>query len=283
MTLLLDELVPGLTLQVEAEACLGRVDSPWQRVEVWQTAALGRLFTLDGRFMTAERDEFVHHENLVQPNALSHADPRTALIIGGGDGGSARQLLKHGCIQRIDLVELDEAVVDLARQHLQCIHHGALDDPRVHITIGDGRRFVEQPGPCYDLMVLDLSAPHGHAAALYTVEFYLACAARLAAGGLLSLHVGNPQFQAQQCRGIIEALRQAFAVVRPLVLPITLYGGQWLMASAGAELDIGVVATRTLRDRLQTRGLRGLQYYNEDVHVAQLQLPGLLKQLLANC
>lgn len=139
MTVLLDELVPGLGLQVTAELCLGRVDSAWQRVEVWQTAALGRLFTLDGRFMTAERDEFVYHENLVHPNALGHAAPGSALIIGGGDGGSARQLLKYASIRTIQIVELDQAVVDMARQHLQCIHQGALDDVRVQLTIADGR------------------------------------------------------------------------------------------------------------------------------------------------
>lgn len=279
--LLLDELVPGLDLQVRAEACLGRVDSPWQRVEVWQTAALGRLFTLDGRFMTAEHDEFVYHENLVHPNALSHSGPCSALIIGGGDGGSARQLLKHDCIQRIDIVELDQAVVDMARQHLHCIHHGALDDPRVHVTIADGARFIGLAGPRFDLIVLDLSDPQGNAAALYTRDFYQACAARLNSGGLLSLHIGNPQFQPQQCLRIIDALRGAFAVVRPMAMPITLYGGPWLMASAGAELDASGVELAVLRQRLHARRLSGLQYYNEDVHAAQFALPNTIRRLLS--
>lgn len=279
MMLLLDELVPGLDLQVMAEACLGRVDSPWQRVEVWQTAALGRLFTLDGRFMTAERDEFVYHENLVHPNALTHGGPAAALIIGGGDGGSARQLLKHGCIHSIEIVELDQAVVDMARQHLSCIHQGALDDARVHITIADGLQFIGRAGRRYDLIVLDLSDPQGNAAALYTRDFYQACAARLNRGGLLSLHVGSPQFQPQQCRHIMDALHGAFTVVRPLLMPITLYGGQWLMASASAEQDASRMERAVLHQRMHSRGLHGLQYYNEDIHAAQFVLPNAIRRL----
>src|ERR1043165_7471996 len=112
--------------------------SQYQDVEVHETAPFGKLFRLDGYFMTSEKDEFFYHENLVHMAALAHPRPRRALIVGGGDGGSAEELLKHPTMESVVLCEIDDSVVDISRRHLGAVHRGALDDPRVEVRIGDG-------------------------------------------------------------------------------------------------------------------------------------------------
>ena len=121
---------------------LASVVSPYQHIEVWDTPQLGRLFTLDGRPMTAIGDEFIYHECMVHPAALAHPLPKAALVLGGGDGGAARQLLRHPSIERIVVAELDAEVVRLTREYLPEVHGGAFDDPRVELVIGDAAHFV---------------------------------------------------------------------------------------------------------------------------------------------
>ena len=115
-----------------------RKQTPFQLLEVYDTPDLGRIFRLDGFNMTSERDEFFYHENLVHPAALTHPKPERALIVGGGDGGSAEELLKYPTMRSVTLVEIDLAVVDISRKYLQHVHRGSLDDPRVSLRIEDG-------------------------------------------------------------------------------------------------------------------------------------------------
>jgi spermidine synthase len=140
--------------------------SPFQAVEVHDTVSFGTLFRLDGHFMTSEKDEFYYHENLVHVAAIAHPSPTTALIIGGGDGGSAEELLKYPTIKSVTLVEIDLAVVDIARKYLANVHRGALSDPRLSLRIEDGLAFVRASAESYDLIVLDLTDPGGPSAPL---------------------------------------------------------------------------------------------------------------------
>lgn len=280
-TTLRDGLAAGVGLQLEGARCLFSEQSPWQCVEVWQTPALGRVFTLDGCFMTAEADEFIYHENLVHPAALSHGQPRSALIIGGGDGGSARELLRYASLQQITVVELDEVVVRMARQWLPSVHAGALDDPRVRLLVADGYDWVMCSPERFDLIVLDLSDPHGQAQRLYTPGFYRACAERLHPGGLLSLHVGSPVWHGQRCCEVVHHLQQALPVVRPLLTSIPLYGGSWLMAVAARDIDPAAVSVEALRQRLQQQVRGTLRHYTPQLHGAQMQLPLHVQAVLA--
>lgn len=259
--------------------------SAWQDYEVWDTPRFGRLFRLDGCFMTSERDEFYYHENLIHVPGIAHPGLRRALVIGGGDGGSAEELLKYPGIERIVIAELDDKVIDIARRYLDAVHHGALDDPRVEIRIGDGLRYVHADGPAagerYDLIVLDLTDPVGPAEALYTEAFFRACRALLSEGGAISLHIGPPVFQPERVRELVQRLRRVFAVVRPYFLYIPLYGSLWGLATASDGLDpLGCDAAEVER-RLAARRIGALQHYNGAVHCAQFALPNHLRELLA--
>ena len=259
--------------------------SQYQDYEVWETPQFGRLFRLDGCFMTSERDEFYYHENMIQVPGTAHPAPRRALILGGGDGGSAEELLKQPTMEKVVLAELDPKVIDIARQHLQAVHRGALDDPRVGIRIGDGFRYVMEEAPAgvhrFDMIVLDLTDPDGPAEALYSADFFRGCRALLAPGGVVSLHIGAPVFQPERVRALVLRLRSVFAVVRPYFLYIPLYGTLWGLATASDSLDPAALDADEVDRRLAERRIAGLQHYNGAVHCAQFALPNTLRALLA--
>ena len=265
---------------VRAGKRLERFRTAYQEVEVYETPEFGRLFRLDGCFMTSERDEFFYHENLAHVPAVSHPNPQRALIIGGGDGGSADELLKHPSIKKVTLVELDAGVVEIAKKYLEAVHHNVFDNPRLDVHIADGLEYVRSTPEKFDLIVLDLTDPGGPSEPLYTAEFYASCRARLAPGGALSLHVGSPVAQPQRFRGIIQTLRSVFPLVRPYLLYIPLYGSLWSMASASDSLDPLALDAATVDRVLAQRGIAGLQYYNGDTHRAVLALPNFVRKLL---
>lgn len=259
--------------------------SRYQTYEAWDTASpFGRLYRLDQAFMAAEGDEFIYHENLVFPGAMTHLGPRSALILGGGDGGSARRLLRLPGMDRILMVEMDAEVVRLARDYLAVIHGGSLDDPRVEICYQDALRFLgdDHVGERFDLILFDLTDPRGLAVPLYQPPFLRRCREALADGGILTLHTASPFFQPGRLRTVLEALRQVFPVVRPYFFPAPLYGGWWGMACASAGPDPAALSAAEANDRLVARGIGDLRYYNGNVHEAQFVLPNFLRDLLSS-
>jgi len=258
-----------------------RFRSPYQAVEVHDSVPFGKLFRLDGHFMTSEKDEFFYHENLVHLAALTHPHPERALIVGGGDGGSAEELLKHPSIAAVTLAEIDVAVVDIARKYLPSVHGGALDDPRLTLKIGDGFEYVRSATARYDLIVLDLTDPGGPSEALYTPEFYRACAARLNPVGAMTLHIASPVAHPDRIRRTLANLREAFARVTPYLTSVPLYGGMWMMACASTTLDPKSLSALEIDRRIAQRGLARLQYYNGDMHQAALALPNFVRELVA--
>ena len=254
--------------------------SPYQHIEVMETAAFGRVFRLDGYLMTSEADEWFYHENLNHIPAITHPDPRSALIIGGGDGGSARQLLKYPSIEQVVVCELDAGVVAIADEYFAKVHQGAFHDPRLQLVIGDGLKYVAESQQQFDLIVLDLTDPQGYAEPLYTRAFFADCARLIGEHGLLSLHIGSPQFHTTRFRDLFDELKAVFRVVRPMLVPITLYGGFWGMACASQLRDPKRLDANTVEQRLQQRGITGLNYYNGDTHQAALALPNFVRQLL---
>jgi spermidine synthase len=283
------DLVPGAMTEyltdewgffIRSARELERFRSPYQAVEVHDSVAFGRLFRLDGHFMTSERDEFFYHESLVHMPGLTHPAPERALVVGGGDGGSAEELLKYPTMKSVTLCEIDLAVVDVARKHLGSVHRGALDDPRLDLRIGDGFAFVRESAERYDLLILDLTDPGGPSTLLYTPEFYRACAARLAPGGAMTLHVASPVAHPGRIRDGMAALRAAFPLVTPYLASIPLYGGMWMMACASHTLDPRTIAAREVDRRIAQRGLADLRLYNGDVHRAALALPNFVRDLV---
>jgi spermidine synthase len=286
---LLRDLAPGLMTEeltddwgfyIRSARELEKFRSAYQSIEVHDSVPFGKLFRLDGHFMTSERDEFFYHENLVHLAALTHPHPRRALIVGGGDGGSAEELLKHPSIEAVTLAEIDAAVVDIARRYFGAVHRGALDDPRLTLRIGDGFEYVRTAADRYDLIVLDLTDPGGPSEQLYTPDFYRACEARLNPGGAMTLHIASPIAHPDRSRATLAALRGAFPLVTPYLTSVPLYGGLWMMACASASLDPASLPAEEIDRRIGERGLRELRYYNGDMHRAALALPNFVRELV---
>jgi spermidine synthase len=266
---------------VRSTATLESFRSQYQAVEVHDSVAFGKLFRLDGHFMTSEKDEFFYHENLVHIAALAHAGPARALIVGGGDGGSAEELLKHPSMTEVTIAEIDGSVVDISRRHFHGVHRGALDDARVTVRIEDGFRFVEQSREQYDLIVLDLTDPGGPSTALYTADFYKSCAARLTPQGAMTMHIASPIAHAARIRDALAELRRAFTRVTPYLTSVPLYGGLWMMACCAQGLDPREHSAIAIDERIARRGLAGLQYINGETYRAALALPNFVRALVA--
>lgn len=257
----------------------------YQQLEVFETPQWGRLLRLDGRYMTSERDEFFYHEPMVHVAAIAHEQPRSVLVVGGGDGGSAEEMFKHPSVERLVLAELDGDVVDMARKHLPSIHQGALDDPRLVLRIGDGAAFVAEQaaradGERFDLVVLDLTDPDTPAQPLYTREFFARVKQLLRPGGAITLHISSPIFTPERVRQLTASLRSVFAIVRPFGLYVPLYGTYWGMACASDTLDPAALDPAEVEHRLARRGIAGLRYYNGDVHRALFALPNYYRELV---
>lgn len=277
--LLLEWLNPDSAYGFRASRRIETTRSQFQKIEVFDTPQWGKLFRLDGAYMTSERDEFFYHEPIVHCAAVAHPEPRTALVIGGGDGGSSEELLKHPSIRRIVMAELDPEVVRIARQHLRSVHRGALDDPRLELRIGDGFEFIRESGERFDLIVLDLTDPDTPAQRLYTREFFAMARRALAPGGAISLHLGSPVFQPERVRALLADLHAVFPIVRPLGLYIPLYGAYWGLAVVSDTLDPRALQADTVAARLEARGIDGLELYNAEMHGALFALPNFYRRL----
>lgn len=254
--------------------------SPYQTIEVFDTPQWGKLFRLDGAYMTSEKDEFFYHEPIVHCAAVAHPGPASALVIGGGDGGSSEELLKHPSIRRVVMAELDAEVVRISRQHLGAVHRGAFDDARLEVHIGDGFEFVRRLGERFDLIVLDLTDPDTPARKLYTRAFFEMVKGVLTPGGALSLHIGSPVFDPQRVQGLLADLAAVFRVVRPMGLYIPLYGAYWGLAVASDTLDPLAVDEAEVEARIAARGLHSLELYNGEMHRALFALPNFYRRLL---
>jgi len=254
--------------------------SDYQHIQVYDSPRFGKLLRIDDCFMTSEKDEFFYHENIIHPAATAHPALRRVLVIGGGDGGACEEILKHPSVEKVILAELDPAVVEVSKEHLPSIHRNAFDDPRFELRIGDGAVFVRETEERFDLIVLDLTDPVGEAVALYQSEFFEACRNVLSPGGALTMHIGSPTFLPKRVREITANLNQVFAIVRPYLVTVPLYGAQWGFACASDSLDPLSLSEDEVEQRIAERKLQDLQYYNGATHRGIFALPNFVRKLM---
>lgn len=250
------------------ERVLFRGKSGFQTVAIVQTAAHGRLLLNDGLFMLSERDEFVYHEMIAHVPLLAHPAPRRVLVIGGGDGGTVRECLRHPLVEHVRLVEIDAMVVDACREHLPSCA-GCLDDPRVQVTIADGVAFVAATAERYDVVLVDSTDPIGPAAPLFGPEFYGDVRKILTEQGLVVSQCENPWYAPQAQRGLLEILRGLFPVVSLYNYHnLTYPGGLWSFsfASRGPRPD-------TEPDPARVAALGELRWWTPAIHRAAFALP----------
>lgn len=213
-----------LSMSVRVETYVASRQTEFQQIDVYDTIPFGRMLTLDGHIQLTTLDEAAYHESLVQVPMLNLDEPKSALVVGGGDGGVLRELCRHRGLERIDMVEIDRGVVDVCEQHLGQVSDGAFFDRRVRLFIEDAFGFVKRASEPYDLIVMDSTDVYeeedgGLSEQLFTPEFYRDCRALLAPGGILVTQADNPLF----CPYSLEAIRATFGQV------FTAVGSYWAL------------------------------------------------------
>jgi spermidine synthase len=248
----------------------GRTDL--QEALVFENPRFGRVLVLDGLVQTTERDEFFYHEMLAHVPVLAHGDCRDVLIVGGGDGGTLEEVLKHGSVRRVTMVEIDGGVVELCRTHLASICRGAFDDPRLNLVIGDGAAFVRDSDERFDALIVDSTDPVTEGGgALFDDAFYAGCARCLRPGGVLASQGGNPFVDPAQFGHYRARAGRHFADVGGYLGSVPSYqGGPFLFGWASHDpakrrLTAAELAARPVPD--------GLRCYTPELHAASFALP----------
>lgn len=267
----------GLTIGVNR--LLFSKQSEYQLVEVYETDTWGNLMTIDGMVMLSEKDEFVYHEMLSHTGLFTHRSPERVLIIGGGDGGTAREVMKHESVQHVDLVEIDETVIKASKKYLKDI--GDFDNPKLHLQIKDGISFVKNVNEPYDMIIIDGSDPVGPAAGLFEKEFYNYCYTALTEEGVLTTQTESPWIDSyhKSMRKVYSALNDLFNHNRIYLCSIPLYpSGTWSMMCASKKSD---PIEEAVLERVEegVLRLRDLRYYNSEVHKGSFALPNFVKEI----
>lgn len=222
--------------------------TPYQSARLVQTSGFGKALLIDDITQVTERWEYRYHEPLIHPALLSHPSPERVLLIGGGDGGSLREILRHTTVQRVDFAELDADIVQFSRDHLGHIHQGAFDDPRVHNAFGDGRKFVEAAAGTYDVIIMDMTDPEGPSRFLYTKEFFTAIRSAFRNDeGLFAMHSESPVARPAAFACIGKTLASVFPRLATAAAFVPMYGTLWSWRYAGVknnpeDLSPGAVA-----------------------------------------
>jgi spermidine synthase len=249
--------------------------SEFQEISVVTTEALGRMLLLDGMIMTTERDEFIYHELISHIPLLAHPNPKRVLVIGGGDGGTIREVLKHPSVEKAVLCEIDGDVIDVCRKYLPSIA-GKLDDPRVEIVVRDGAAYIAEHANTFDAILIDSTDPIGPGEKLFTESFYRSVLAALTENGVMACQSESPIAVPDECIRINRLLRSVFPYVQTYTACVPTYpSGQWSWTFCSRGLRPLDAINESVADMLA----KDCKYYNRQVHQAVFALPNNMRPL----
>jgi spermidine synthase len=271
---------PNIRFSVKIKNHLYSEKTPFQQMEFYESEELGRFFTLDGIMMASEKDEFIYHEMIVHTPMSVNPSIKKVLVIGGGDGGSVRELTKYPSIQSIDLVEIDERVVKCCELYFPITTTG-LHDSRVKMLFEDGLLYVKNCKKTYDLIIVDSTDPIGPGEGLFSTEFYQKCYRILSHDGILINQHESPYFEKESKEMIrahkkIKSLFQ-ISMVYQAFIP-TYPSGHWLFGFASKKYH----PTKDFKGAHINQIGYQTKYYNEEIHIASFALPNYVKDQLKN-
>lgn len=268
-----EKQTPELAISCSVKSTVFREKTKYQDLAVFDTYQYGRLLALDGVIMTTEADEFFYHEMITHVAMNTHPRPEQVLVIGGGDGGSVREVLKHPTVKRVVLAEIDEGVINASRQYLPTISAG-LSDPRVRIEITDGIVYVREHPNEFDVIIVDSTDPVGPAVGLFAHEFYQGVFRALRTDGIMVAQTESPVVNKEMIKKIWGNLKGVFPVTRMYLGIVPTYPtGLWsyTLGSKGPD-PLAVQAEKFVP--LET------QYYTPDLHRSAFILPPFVQELL---
>ena len=276
-----ETLHKGLGTEYRIVKVLFDSDTPHQRLIVVDSERFGRLVALDGATQVTTADEFVYHEMLSHVPILAHGAVERVLIIGGGDGGMAEEVLKHKGVGRLVMVEIDPGVIDFAKAHLSELHNGCFEDPRLSLVITDGKDYVGASTERFDLIIVDSTDPVGPGEVLFTRSFYSDCKKLLNPRGILVTQNGVPFYQPDELANTVFNFSALFADAGCYLAVVPSYVGGFMALGWGTDEPAHrAVPRETLEARYRAvQGLR-TRYYTPEVHRASFALPRFIEEIV---
>ena len=273
------EITPeGFGIAIEKDKDLYSETSPYQKVDVFSSRAFGNVLTLDGLMMVTERDEFFYHEMIVHIPMLTHKNPKNILVIGGGDGGTVRELLKHKSVEHIDMVEIDGLVVEASKKFFPTVS-SELNNPKVNVLIQDAVEFIKDREDIYDIVLIDSTDPIGPGEGLFNEKFYNNVKRALKKGGIVTPQTEGPFAQSENMKKTYHLLRKVFKNVAPYCGPMPTYpGGYWSWGFCSDDVEIPFDCTKIDEKRAQEIE-KTCKIYNRMLHCAAFMVPNFVKEL----
>jgi len=255
----------------------------FQHVEIIDTYNFGRVVILDDKIQSSEADEFVYHEALVHPAMVIHPKPENVLILGGGEGSTLREVLKHPTVRRVTMIDIDKEFVSFCKRYLRKWHQGSFDDPRVELIYGDALEYVKNGTTQFDIVISDISDPikKSPAVSSYTKKFYSLIKKILMPDGIFVTHVTEVDYAPQRNFSItiFKILKEIFPEARLYFEYIPSYGTLWAFTIGPLKYSPNI--SRAAMDRrLRERGLENLLYYDTETHERLFRLPRCIRSLM---
>ncbi|WP_028308333.1 polyamine aminopropyltransferase [Desulfitibacter alkalitolerans] len=268
-----EKQLPGLAVSCLVKKTLHHEKSEYQDVKVVETDTFGTMLLLDNVIQTNVRDEFIYHEMISFPALNTHPNPENVLVIGGGDGGTIREVAKHPRVKKATLVEIDGVVVEVSKKYLPTIAAG-LEDPKVEVKIDDGIKHVKDNKNTYDVILVDSTDPIGPAVGLFAKEFYTDVFNALKEDGIFVAQTASPVFNGEMIKRIHKDLGEIFPVKDLYVATIPTYpGGYWCFTMGSKKHSPREVAKESI-------AAPNTRYYSPDVHFGALALPPFVEELV---
>jgi len=253
--------------------------SQYQQVDVFDTWSYGRVLQLDGVFQTTEKDEFVYHEMISHVPLFTHPDPKKYLIIGGGDGGVAREALKHP-LEKAYLVDIDEDVVTVSKKYLRSIG-SEFDNPRLSVHCTDGIKFMQERKHEFDVISIDSTDPIGPAVGLFSNEFYQDVFNALTPDGVMACQSESPFYYPEFIRDLHKRLRTIFPIVTLYTGVIPTYPGAfWSWTLASKKYQPADVAMDSIAKRMKAGNMKNMKWFSPEIYKASFVLPPFVQQLI---
>lgn len=248
--------------------------SRMQRIDIVESCEYGKMLILDGKVQSTTRDEYFYHEALVHPAMIAHPRPEEVLIIGGGEGGTLREVLRHPTVRRAVMVDIDVEVIKSTGRYMPELSGGAFDDERSEVVVGDGRRFVEGCRGEFDVVILDVTDPleGGPAQLLYTKEFYESVRRILSGDGIVVTQATSVYYSSRCFSTIYRTVESAFGRAGGYQAWIPAYDSMWGFVYGTNGPDPAALSEGEVEGRLAERGLRGLRFYDGATHKALFAL-----------
>jgi len=264
------------SLLVERILFKGRTN--FQNALIFYNKRFGHVLTLDGVIQTTERDEFCYHEMMAHVPLIAHGAAQRVLIIGGGDGGILREVLKHPYTQPT-MIELDQTIIKICQEYMPTLSDGAFDDERASIHFMDGVKFVENTNKKFDVIIVDSTDPIGPGQVLFTEEFYRNCARCLKERGVLVTQTGVTYMQGEEAQNTYRRMKNLFADPSLFITQVPTYGAGYMTFGWGSQRsDIRNTPLEIIEERLKLLNL-DLKYYSAAIHNASFALPRYIERL----